>query len=120
MTRRHALVVAIVVLPLLLYPLVTIAGGAPRFPDRSECVRAAVEGSPVDIVYGRFDSLADAEDLRTRVVATGFTGTDVLSDGCGRFKVVYENVASVDVAQQVQEEARKAGFESMLEHAAEG
>lgn len=120
MTRRLALLVAIVVVPLLVYPLVTLAGGSPRFPDRSECVHGVVDGSPVDVVYGRFDSPTDAEDLRDRVVATGFAGTEVLPDGCGRFKVVYESVPSLDVAQQVQANARKAGFESTLERAAEG
>ena len=120
MTGRLTLVVAIVVVPLIVYPLVTVAGGTPRFPDHSECVHGVVDGSPVDIVYGRFDSPTDAEDLRDRVVDTGFTGTEVLPDGCGRFKVVYENVPSLDVARQVQEEARKAGFEPTLELAAEG
>ena len=120
MTRRLVLVVAIVAIPLVVYPLVTVAGGSPRFPDRTECVRGVVEGSPVDIVYGRLDSPADAEELRDRVVDTGFTGTEVLPDGCGRWKVVYENVPSLDVAEQVQEEARKAGFEPTLERAAEG
>jgi hypothetical protein len=120
MTRRLALLVAIVVLPLLVYPLVTLAGGSPRFPDRSECIRAVVEGSPVDIVYGRFDSVADAEELRNRVVDVGLTGTEVLADGCGRFKVVYESVPSLDVAQQVEANARTAGFEPTLERAAEG
>jgi hypothetical protein len=120
MTRRLVLLAAIVVVPLLAYPLVTLAGGSPRFPGQDECVHAAAEGNRVDIVYGRFESVADAEELRDRVVGVGFTGTDVLPDDCGRFKVVYENVASLDVAQQVQEEARKAGFESTLERAAEG
>jgi len=119
-TRRVALVVAIVVVPLTVYPLITVAGGSPRFPDRSECVHDAVDGSPVDIVYGRFDSPTDAEGLRDRVVDTGFTGTEALPDGCGRFEVVYENVPSLDVARQVQEEARKAGFEPTLERAAPG
>jgi len=119
-TRRLALVVAIVAVPLLLYPLVTLAGGGPRFPDRSECVHAAVDGSPVDIVYGRFDSPVEAAELRDRVVATGFTGTEVLADGCGRWKVVYESVPSLGVAQQVQENARQAGFEATLERAAQG
>jgi hypothetical protein len=106
--------------PLTVYPLVTIAGGSPRFPDRSECVHGVVDGEPVDIVYGRFDSAIDAEVLRDRVVDTGFTGTEAVSDGCGRFKVVYENVPSLDVAEQVQEEARKVGFEPTLERAASG
>jgi hypothetical protein len=118
-TRRLALVVAIVVVPLLVYPLVTVAGGGPRFPKHSECAHAVVEGSPVDIVYGRFDSPVEADELRDRVVATGFTGTEVLADGCGLWKVVYENVPSLDVAEQVQENARKAGFEATLERAAQ-
>jgi len=120
MTRRLAVLIAVVVVPLLAYPLVTLAGGSPRFPSESECVHAVVEGSPVDIVYGRVDSPTDAEDLRHRVVAIGFAGTEVLPDGCGHFKVVYESVPSLGVAQQVQANALKAGFEPTLERAAEG
>ena len=120
MSGRLAALLAVAIVPLLAYPLVTLAGGSPRFPDESECVQAVVEGSPVDIVYGRFDSVAEAEELRDRVVGVGFAGTEVLADGCGHFKVVYESVPSLEVAQQVQANARKVGFEATLERAAAG
>jgi hypothetical protein len=119
MNRRLVALVAIAVVPLLVYPLISVAGGSPRFPTRSECVHPVAQGRPVDIVYGRFDSPVDADELRGRVVAVGFLGTEVLADGCGRFKVVYENVPSLEVAQEVGENARKAGFEATLERAAE-
>ena len=89
-------------------------------PTRTECVHPAVEGQPVDLVYGRFDSPATANDLRGRVVSVGFTGTEVLGDGCGRWKVVLENVPSIVVASQVRAEAVKAGFAPTLELATGG
>ena len=110
MTRRVWLAAAIVAVPFVIYVGTTLADGAPRFPTRAECVHPAVEGQPVDLVYGRFDSPATADDLRDRVVSVGFTGTEVLGDGCGRWKVVLENIPSVAVASQVRAEAVKAGF----------
>ena len=115
MTQRVWLAVAIVVVPFVLYVGSTLAEGAPRFPTRAECVHRAVEGQPVDLVYGRFDSPARADHLRDRVVSVGFTGTDVLGDGCGRWKVVLESIPSIAVASQVRAEAVKAGFAPELE-----
>jgi hypothetical protein len=119
MTRRVWLAAAIVAVPFVIYVGTTLADGAPRFPTRAECVHA-VEGQPVDLVYGRFDSPTAADDLRDRVVSVGFTGTEVIGDGCGRWKVVLENVSSIVVASQVRAEAVKAGFAPMLELATGG
>jgi hypothetical protein len=120
MTHRVWLAVAIVVVPFVLYVGITLADGAPRFPTRAECMRRAVEGRPVDLVYGRFDSPASADHLRDRVVSVGFTGTEVVGDGCGRWKVVLENIPSVVVASQVRAEAMKAGFAPALELGTDG
>ena len=120
MTTRVWLAVAIVAVPLLAYPLITLAGGAPRFPTRGECVRPAVAGEPADVVYGRFDSLTAAEELRQHVVSVGFTGTEVLGDGCGRWKVLLLNVPSVEIAEQVRDEARTVGLDPKLERATSG
>jgi hypothetical protein len=106
---------AIVVVPLLVYPLVTVAGGAPRFPSPAECVRPAVEGQPADVVYGRFDDPVTAVAFRDRVLSVGFAGTEMLGDGCGRWKVVLEDVPSLDIARGVQVEAASVDLSPTLE-----
>lgn len=115
MTTRSWAAVAIVAVSLLAYPLVTIAGGAPRFPTRAECVHAAVEGEPVNVVYGRVDSPIAANALRDRVVAAGFTGTEVIGDGCGRWEVVLQNVPSLEIARELQAETQTVGLTPTLE-----
>ncbi len=115
MTTRTWTAVVIVVVPLLAYPLYAVASGAPRFPDRTECIRPAAEGMPADVVFGRLDSPLDAEALRDRVESVGFVGTEVLADGCGRWKVVLDNVPTVAIAREVQEEARTVDLETSLE-----
>ena len=118
--RRVGLAAAIVVVPLLVYPAVTMASGFPRFPTRDECVRPAVEGEPVDVVYGRFDSRVEAAELLERVLTVGFTGTETLFDACGRWKVVLEGVPSLEIARGVQEEAATVDLEPTLERGADG
>jgi hypothetical protein len=120
MTRRVWLAAAIVAVPFVIYVGSTLADGAPRFPTRAECIHPAVEGRPVDLVYGRVDSPVLADDLRDRVLSVGFTGTEVLGDGCGRWKVVLENIPSIAVASQVRVEAMNAGFTPTLELATDG
>lgn len=116
MTGRVAVAVAIVLVPLLGYPLVTLAGGSPRFPGPGgECVRPAVEGQPVDVVFGRFDHPDAAANFLDRVVGVGFAGTQVRFDGCGHWKVVLENVPSVEIGREIQEEATTVDVETTLE-----
>jgi hypothetical protein len=104
-TQQFRLAVVIVLVAALGYPLVVVASGSPRFPTRDECIVPALEGQPVDLVFGRFDDPGNASDLAARVVAVGFTGTESTPDGCGRWKVVLENVPTIEVAKQIQEEA---------------
>jgi hypothetical protein len=118
MSRTTAAAVLIVVVPLVVYPMWSMAGGSPRFPSRDECIRSVVEGEPVDLVYGRYDDPESAAAARDRVVAVGFTGTEVLFDGCGRWKVVLEGVPSVDIAREIQSEAATVGLHPTLERAA--
>ena len=118
--RRVGLAAAIVVVPLLAYPAVTMAGGLPQFPTRDECVRPAVEGEPVDVVYGRFDSPVDAAELLERVLTVGFIGAETLVDACGRWKVVLEGVPSLEIARGVQEEAATVDLEPTLERGSDG
>ena len=115
MTPRVWAAVAIVLVPLLGYPLVTLAGGSPRFPSRQECVRPAVEGQRVDVVFGRFDDPESAVDLRDHVLAVGFSGTEALADGCGRWRVVLESVPSIEIAHEVQKEAETVDLTPTLE-----
>lgn len=115
MSRRLWTAVVIVLVPLLVYPLVTLAGGGPRWPSRAECVHAAVDGQPVAVVFGRVDDPVAADQLRDKVVSVGFKEIEALPDGCGRWKVVLENVPDLGVARGVQDEARGVGLNPTLE-----
>ncbi len=118
MTRSWTLwVSAAVLVGLLAYPLVTLAGGAPRFPGADECVRPAVLGTTeeLELVFGRFDSAIEATELRDRVVSVGFVGTEVEADGCGRWKVANDGIDSFEQGQGTIAEARRAGFDPRLE-----
>jgi hypothetical protein len=112
---RFWLAVAVALVPLVGYPIVTLAGGGARFPSRHDCVRAAVSGEPVDVVYGRFDDPVAAQELLDRVLAAGFRGTQVTFDACGRWVVVLKDVPSLEVARGVREEAVTVGLAPTLE-----
>ena len=115
MSTRAWVVVAIVFVPLVGYPLVTLASGGARFSGPDECAPAAVEGQPVDVVYGRFDDPDTAAAFRDRVLSVGFAGTEMLGDGCGRWKVVLRNVPSLEIAREVQAEAATVDLSPTLE-----
>jgi hypothetical protein len=107
---------AVVVLLLLGYPLATLAGGSPRFPDRSECARVATAtDSAIEVVYGRFDEVAAAETLLADVTKTGFVGAELKLDACARWKVSYDRVDAFDQAEALAEQVRAAGFEARVE-----
>jgi hypothetical protein len=114
-SRRAWTAVVIVLVPLLVYPVVTLAGGGPRWPTRSECVRPAVEGQPVEVVFGRADDPVSADQLRDKALSVGFKGTESVPDGCGRWKVVLQGVPSLDVAREVQDEAHTVGLRPTVE-----
>jgi hypothetical protein len=120
MRARVLLVVGIVAVPLLAYPLVSVTGGVPRFPTRGECVHAPVDGQPVDVVWGRYDDPRDATEFRAHVVGVGFLGTEALPDGCGRWKVVLEDVPSLEVGREIAREAEAVDLHPTLELASDG
>lgn len=120
MSLRFWLLIAIVIVPLLGYPIVSVAGGGPRFPTRAECLRPAVEGQRVDVVWGRFDDSVEAEALRERVVAVGFVGTEARPDGCGRWKVVLESIPSIEIAREIVKEAETVDLYPTLELDSDG
>lgn len=116
MTSRVAIAAAVVMVPVLSYPLATITGGAPRFPSRTECARPAHPNDEnMEVVYGRLASPLAARELRERVVGLGFVGTEVGVDACGLWKVRYDSLDAFDQGQALVEEARRAGLEARLE-----
>jgi hypothetical protein len=115
MSRRPWIAAAIVLVPLLVYPVVTVAGGGVRWPSRNECIRPAVDGQPVAVVFGRTDDPITAGVLRDEVVSVGFKGTEALPDGCGRWKVAVGGVPSIAIGKQVVAEARSVHLDPTLE-----
>lgn len=108
---------AIVLAVGLAYPLSVLAGGAPRFPSRDECVRPATRGGDIEAVFGYFDSEQEAVLLRDRAVSVGFQGTDAERDGCGRVRVVVRGIPTLEVGREFVEQARSVGFDVTLERA---
>ena len=106
----------IVALPLLAYPLVVGAGGVP-FPSPDDCVRVAPPGStePLDLVFGRRDTRAEAAELLERVHGVGYVDAVVAADGCWRWRVLYDGIESYEQGAESREEARGAGLEAELE-----
>ncbi|MDQ3121148.1 MAG: hypothetical protein M3Q59_01275 [Actinomycetota bacterium] len=116
MTVRVGVAVAIVLVPLLGYPLVTLAGGSPRFPTREECGRLATDDdTSFDVVYARLPSRVAAQALLDRVLAIGFTGAELELDGCGQWKVFYDSIDSLEQGESLAEQVRAAGFDARVE-----
>ncbi len=113
--RRIAL--GLVAVTLLAYPVIVALGGEPRFPSAAECAIRAHPGETrdVEIVYGHFDTRAEADELLARVVGTGFVGTEVETDGCGRFEVVYHGIDTYEQGIGTVDEAKGAGFHAQIE-----
>jgi len=115
-TRWAAVGAAVVVIPLLGYPLVTLAGDGPRFPTSDECARPATADDPsLEVVYGRFDDRVAAELLLAEVTEVGFTGAELELDGCGRWKVSYDAIESLAQGEALAEQVRGAGFDARVE-----
>jgi hypothetical protein len=118
MTLSTARVVAaaIVAVPLVGYPLVVAADGA-RFPTTGDCVRIASPGetAELDLVFGRRDTLAEAERLLERVRGVGYVDAEVRGDGCGRWKVLYDGITSYAQGASSEAEAHGADLDAWLE-----
>jgi hypothetical protein len=117
-TRSTARIAAAVVIavPLLAYPLVVGSDGA-RFPSPEDCVRIAPPGetAPLDLVFGRRDTPAEAEELLERVRGIGYADAEMRDDGCGRWKVFYEGIEFYAQGASSAAQARAAGLEAWLE-----
>lgn len=114
---RRFLPWAIILAVGLAYPLAVVAGGAPHFPSRADCVRPAIEDGDIDAVFGYFDSEREAVAVRDRALASGFIGTELHWNGCGRVRVAVGGIPNLGVGGDLAEEARSVGLEVTLEQA---
>jgi hypothetical protein len=118
-TRRlRAVALGCLALVVLAYPASVLAlSGTPRFPSRDDCAALAspLEDGRFLAVYQHTGSLRTALESRDHLLAMGFSGAEVRSDGCGRWEVANPSVVTVDQARGHAEDARRAGFELQLE-----
>jgi hypothetical protein len=106
----------IVAVPLVGYPLVVGAIGAP-YPSVEDCVHRAAPGeqSRLDLVFGRRDARVEAEQLLIQVRGVGYVDAELRRDGCGRWEVLYDGIESYEQGASSRAEARGAGLEAELE-----
>ncbi len=118
MTRSTTRLVAaaIIAVPLIGYPIAVGADDAP-FPSRDDCVRIASPGetAPLDLVFGRRDTSAEAQELLARVRGVGYADAEARLDGCGRWEVLYDGIESYPQGASSAAEARGAGLKAWLE-----
>jgi hypothetical protein len=114
MTRRIVPLILLLAAPLL-YVMVVLAGGAPRFPTRGECIRPARADRPIEAVFGRFRDRAAATRQLRRVLDVGFKESHLLGDGCGFLRVAVEQIPSLAVGRDLIAEARAVGLNPTLE-----
>ena len=116
MTRLGPVAAAIVAMPLVVYPLIVVADGA-RFPSQDDCVHVASPGetAPLDLVFGRRDTPAEAEELLRRVQGVGYVDAEMRLDGCARWEVLYDGITSYEQGASSMAEARGAGLDAWLE-----
>jgi hypothetical protein len=112
---------AIVAVPLVGYPAVVLADGA-RFPSAEDCVHVAQPGATgdLDLVFGRRDTPAEADELLAQVQKVGYVDAQVQGDGCMRWKVVYTGIESYAQGASSAAEARGAGLDPRIEIAPPG
>jgi len=114
--RRLLVVPAVLVVVVgLVYPLAVVAGGAPSFPSRSDCVHLARADGDLEVVFGYFDSVAQAQPVLDKVLAVGFKGSQIEPNACGQVKVAVHGIPTLKVGDEVMAEARKVGLRPTLE-----
>jgi hypothetical protein len=107
---------AVVLAAGLIYPLVALAGGGPRFPSVQDCVHPATRDGKVMLVYGYFDSAVHAGELRERLRGLGYEHAEVESDGgCGRVRVVVHGYPDLRGADDAVAEASRVGLNPAVE-----
>ena len=115
-SRTKLLAAAIVAVPLVVYPAVVLANGV-HFPSADDCVHVAKPGEQgdLDLVFGRRDTPAEAEQLLQQVQHVGYVDAEVQADGCLRWKVVYTGIESYEQGASSAAEARGAGLSPQIE-----
>jgi len=116
------LVAAVVVaVPLVGYPAIVLGNGA-SFPSKGDCVHVARPGEAgdLDLVFGRRDTVAEAEQLLEQVQGVGYRDAELQEDGCFRWKVVYTGIESYEQGASSAAEARGAGLSPQIEVAPPG
>ena len=121
-SRTKLLAAAIVAVPLVGYPAVVLAGGGAHFPSSDDCVHVAKPGETgdLDLVFGRRDTVPEANALLEQVRSVGYRDAEVQADGCLRWKVVYTGIESYEQGASSAAEARGAGLSPQLEVAPPG
>jgi hypothetical protein len=115
-STTRLLAVAIVAVPLVVYPAVALRNGA-HFPSPEDCVHVAKPGESgdLDLVFGRRDTVAEADVLLEQVRSVGYRDAQVQPDGCLRWKVVYTGIESYEQGASSAAEARGAGLTPQIE-----
>ena len=110
-STTQLLAVAIVAVPLVAYPAVALRHGA-HFPSAADCVHVAKPGESgdLDLVFGRRDTVAEADVLLEQVRSVGYRDAEVQADGCLRWKVVYTGIESYEQGASSAAVARGAGL----------
>ena len=108
--------VAIVAVPLVAYPAIALRNGV-HFPSPEDCVHVAPPGATgdLDLVFGRRDTVAQAQQLLTQVQGVGYKDAEIQQDGCLRWKVVYTGIESYAQGASSAAEARGAGLSPQIE-----
>lgn len=96
---------ALALVPAAIVALVGVSRGDFAFAQQS-CGGPPVEGQPVDIVFGRPGSWRRGMALQQKIEKVGFTGTHLELDDCGGLKLVLASLPSLEVAREIQAEAR--------------
>jgi len=108
---------AIVALCAVAYPLVSLAGGSPRFPSRADCLRPASDSGPIEAVFGTFDTMRDAGAFRDRIARFGWASAVVEPNSCGRIDVAVHGIATLKDGQGLLAEAHSVGLHPTLAQA---
>jgi hypothetical protein len=107
---------ALVAFAALAYPLAVLAfSGAPDFPSHDDCSPHVTDEGELEVVFGYRESELQARALQRRVLALGFTGTEIEPDGCGRVRVSVDDIPSREIGEEVVREAQAVGLEPTLE-----
>lgn len=85
-----------------------------HFPATVECIKGKEIGR-LEAIFGHGRDRAAAQGVVARAAASGYQGLKLRPDPCGGFEVYLAGFKSADEANQFRDEARRAGFDVVLE-----